>query len=113
MKLRGYNKAGEFYRMLLLWGRRSGIAGLINETPLEYGARLKYNFPRLNSEIGLIVSSFNSEVYGGVNLSREIITNTRSAWHRVRSPRNWPARLRLLLTDRGHKEEYKAALTSS
>jgi hypothetical protein len=113
MKLRGYNKAGEFYRMLLLWGRRSGIAGLINETPLEYGARLKYHFPRLNSEIGLIVSSFNSEVYGGVNLSREIITNTRSAWHRVRSPRNWPVRLMLLLTDRGQKEEYKAALTSS
>jgi hypothetical protein len=109
---RGHHKAVEFYRTLLQWGRRSGISSSIDDTPLEYGARLKYYFPCLKSEIDLIVSAFNSEVYGGIDLSRGSITNVRSAWRRLCSPRNWPARLRLLFTDRGNVERYKAALTS-
>jgi hypothetical protein len=97
MKLRGYNKAVEFYHMLLIWGRRSGIQGLMHETPLEYGSKLKYQFPRLVSDIDLIIAAFNSEVYGGMELSIESIADTRSAWRKVRSPRNWPARLKSLL----------------
>jgi hypothetical protein len=97
IKLRGYSKASEFYRLLLRWGRRSGIPGLINETPLEYADRLKDHFPRLKTDIELIVSSFNREVYGGLALPGELISDTRSSWRRLRSPFNWPARLKRLL----------------
>lgn len=102
-KLSGYHKAAELYRMLLAWGRRSGIAGFINETPLEYAARLKCKFPRMQYEIDSIVSAFNSEFYGGINLPREIMASALSAWRRLRSPRNWPARIkRLFFADSWH-----------
>lgn len=92
-KIRGFNKASEFYQMLLLWGHRSGTSKYLNETPLEYGNRLKTGFPHLEYEIKLIINAFNTEVYAGVNPDQKIIADTRSAWKKLRNPLNWPARL--------------------
>ncbi|MBN2402656.1 MAG: DUF4129 domain-containing protein [Spirochaetes bacterium] len=104
-KLSGYHKAAELYRMLMAWGRRSGVAGSISETPLEYGTRLRLRFPRLKNDIDLIVNAFNSEVYGGINLPRGMIADARSAWSRLRSPRNWPARLKRIFFSGGSRYE--------
>ena len=92
--LKGYHKAVELYRMLLLWGRHSGISRRENETPLEYGTRLNCQFPRLKSEIDTIVGALNIEIYRGADLPRELISGTRRAWRRLRSPRNWPSRMK-------------------
>ena len=94
LSIRGYKKAAELYAVLLGWGQRSGLARFIHETPLEFGTRLDKHFPRLKSEIDVIVSAFNREVYGEVNMSGEGMRQALSAWRALRSPRHWPLRLK-------------------
>jgi hypothetical protein len=65
-------------------------------TPAEVGARLQQRFPRLRAEIGSIVEAFNQEVYREAALPAERMAEVRTAWRRVRSPRQWPARLEIL-----------------
>lgn len=92
LSIRGYRKAAELYVVLLSWGRRSGLACLIHETPLEFGARLDKQFPRLRTQIDLIISAFNAEVYGELTISSEEMKKALSAWRTLRSPRYWPQR---------------------
>ncbi len=102
--LKGYRKAADLYQRLLLWGHRSGISCFINETPLEFGARLNQNFPWLKNEIGIIINAFNDEAYGRNIPSPSTIKKAVLAWHKLRSLRNWPLRLKFLLFNRPGRE---------
>jgi len=93
-KLKGYRDPVQLYRALRKWGRRSGLPHLLSETPGEYGSRLKKQFPSLTPDIGRIVETFNLVVYGEVNLDDGQMTLVRLSWKRLRSARNWPARLK-------------------
>jgi hypothetical protein len=79
---------------LLKWGQHNGLAHFIHETPLEFSARLSKHFPRLTSEINVIVSAFNRETYAEVHMSSEGMKKVLSAWRTLRSPRHWPRRLK-------------------
>jgi hypothetical protein len=92
--LKGYRDAVQIYRALLKWGRRSGLPHLLSETPVEYGSRLRMQFPSLTREIGGIVEAFNLVVYGEVALDDEQMTLAKLSWRRLRSPRYWPARVK-------------------
>ncbi len=95
LSISGYTKASELYDVLLRWGRRSGLACFTHETPIEFGERLTKYFPRLKTQINLIISAFNREVYGEVNMSGEDMKETLSAWRIIKSPRHWPHRLKI------------------
>ncbi len=92
--LKGYRDAAQFYSALLKWGRRSGLPHFLSETPVEYGSRLRMQFPSLTGEIGGIVEAFNLEVYGEVALDDEQMTLAKLSWRRLCSPRYWPARVK-------------------
>ena len=95
-RLTGLRCARNGYRALLAWARRSGLPSRLVQTPSELGARLQQRFPPLRAEIGSIVEAFNEEVYREVVLPGERITEIRSAWRRLRSPRQWPVRFRAM-----------------
>ncbi|HUL20498.1 MAG TPA: DUF4129 domain-containing protein [Thermodesulfobacteriota bacterium] len=93
-ELKGCHRAADFFAVLLRWGRHSGLSRLTSETPMEYGLRLKSQFPSLEREIGWIIEAFHHEVYGEIRLDRRQLAMARRAWHRLRSPLHWPSRLR-------------------
>jgi hypothetical protein len=93
-RLKGYRDAVQLYHALLKWGRRSGLPHHLNETPAEYGSRLRNRFPSLIGEIGGIVEAFNLVVYGEAALDAEQMTAAKLSWRKLRSPRYWPARLK-------------------
>ena len=95
-RLAGVRCARDGYRALLAWARRSGLSPVPAQTPAEIGARLQQRFPRLRAEIGSIVEAFNEETYREVVLPAERMAEVRSAWRLVRSPRQWPARIKVL-----------------
>jgi len=66
----------------------------LNETPLEYGLRLKNRFPLLKREIALIIEAFNQEAFGEITLDEQQSAEAKSAWRRLRSPLHWPSRLK-------------------
>jgi len=93
-RVKGHRGVIQLYIALLIWGRHSGLAHSLSETPKEYGLRLKHRFPILTRDIELIVESFNEVVYGQINLSEHQLVLTQTAWCRLRSPRHWPSRFR-------------------
>jgi hypothetical protein len=95
-RLAGVQCARDGYRALLAWARRSGLRPALAHTPSEVGARLQQRFPLLRAEIGSIVEAFNEETYREVVLSAERMVEVRSARRRLRSPRHWPARIKVL-----------------
>lgn len=95
-RLTGLQTARDAYRVLLAWARRSGSSPISAQTPSELGGRLTERFPSLRDEIGSIVGAFNEEVYREIVLPGERMTEVRSAWRRLRSPRQWPARVRVM-----------------
>jgi uncharacterized protein DUF4129 len=95
-RLTGLQRAGDAYRALLAWTRRSGLPLVPAQTPSELGVRLKERFPSLRAEIGWIVEAYNEEVYREIVVRDEGMVEVRSAWRRLRSPRQWPARIRVM-----------------
>ena len=95
-RLAGARYARDGYRALLAWARRSGLSPIPAQTPAEIGARLQQRFPCLRAEIGSIVEAFNEETYREVALSADRMAEVRSAWRELRSPRQWPARIKVL-----------------
>jgi len=93
-RVKGYKAAVQLYTALLNWGRHSGLPHSLNETPNEYGFRLKNRFPLLTREIESIIQAFNQEVYGEITLNQQQFAIVKSAWHRLRSPLHWPSRLK-------------------
>jgi hypothetical protein len=92
-RLKPYRDAVQLYRALLKWGRRSGLPHRLSETPVEYGSRLRKQFPSLTGEIERIVEAFNLVVYGEEALDDQQMTLAKVCWRRLRSPQYWPARL--------------------
>lgn len=97
---RGYTRAAELFSVLLEWGRRSGLPRLTSDTPLEFGARLNQQFPRLKTEIETIIAALNIEVYGEKNLTCEQFAGALLAWHTLRSPVHWPRRFKTRFVNR-------------
>ena len=94
-RFKGHRGVIQLYIALLIWGRHSGLAHSLSETPKEYGLRLKHRFPILTRDIELIVESFNEVVYGEMDLGKHRLALTaQTAWRRLRSPRHWPSRFR-------------------
>lgn len=92
----GLRCARDGYRALLAWARRSGLRPAMAHTPAEIGARLQRRFPHLRAEIRTIVGAFHEEVYREEVLPADRLAEVRSAWRRLRSPRQWPRRLKVL-----------------
>jgi hypothetical protein len=93
-RAKGYKGAAQLYAALLLWGRHSGLPHFLSETPLEYGLRLKNQFPSLKKEIESITEAFNQEVYAETTLSEKQLSQVRFGLRRMRSPIHWPSRLK-------------------
>jgi len=102
-RVRGYNTAVQLYAALLRWGRHSGLRHVLNETPAEYGLRLRRQFPAVKGEIEVIVEAFNQAVYGEIVLSHQQMAMAQLAWRRLLSPLCWPSRLRSCLLQPGDK----------
>ncbi len=96
--LKKIDSAAAVYAGLLRWGRRSGLPAVSSETPVEYGGRLKQRFPRLKTEIEMIVEAFNREIYGQIPPQKRILDRIRSAQGRMRNPRHWPSRMKAWFT---------------
>lgn len=84
-----------FFRLLLAWGKASGIPIALSETPFEYGVRLGGHFPKFKGEIGLIVDHFNREIYGKKTLKGENLIQLKNSWRRLNSPLHWPTRFKM------------------
>lgn len=82
------------YKVLLGWGRHSGVPQSLAETPTEYGRRLSHRFPGVKREVLLITEVFNRHVYGNKILSEEELDQAGTAWRKMRSPLCWPIRLK-------------------
>jgi len=91
---KGHKGAVQLFTALLSWGRHSGLPLFLSETPREYGLRLKDRFPSLKREIESIIEAFNQEVYGEIILNEQQLAIVESALRRLRSPFNWPSRLK-------------------
>jgi hypothetical protein len=87
----------EFYAALRRWGRYSGLPPEANETPLEYGRRLSRRFPRVKTEILLIIEMLHREVYGESRLQPRQIQTIRMSWKKLQSPLRWPFRIKSLM----------------
>jgi hypothetical protein len=96
-KSRGPRSAVELYRALAGWGRTSGLPQGISETPAEYGLRLEKRFPNLESDIQTIIGTHCEMVYGFATGGTEKFAAAYAAFKRIRSPKNWPVRIRSLL----------------
>jgi hypothetical protein len=82
----------ELYGALSSWGRHSGLSRNQFETPLEYRSRLARRFPELAPPIETIIKLFNSELYGGLSLSREMLETGIKAKRQLCRPIYWPKR---------------------
>ncbi len=96
----GYVGAAELFSVLSEWGRRSGIPRLATDTPLEFGTRLSHQFPKLKAEIEAIITALSIETYEEQRLTREQFANALAAWRTLRSPVQWPKRLKIKLINR-------------
>ena len=94
--------AVQLYTALLRWGRRSGVPRLANETPREYGSRLKRRFPAVTREVASIVEAFNQTVYGGIVLKDHRLALTQAAWRTLSSPLLWGRRLKMWFVQPGN-----------
>jgi hypothetical protein len=90
--------AEKFYKILLRWGRFSGLQHVASETPREYGIRLSSRFPRIEKEIRLIVHVHDKAVYGCIPPERLQISQTKLALRKIRNPLLWFTRIRSLLS---------------
>jgi hypothetical protein len=88
--------AEKFFKLLLRWGRFSGLKHLVSETPKEYGIRLGYRFPQIEKEISLIIHVHDEAIYGCISPDSHQISRARLALRRIRSPLLWLARIKSL-----------------
>ena len=90
----GYTRATELFSVLSEWGRRSGLPRLITDTPLEFGARLSRQFPKLKAEIETIITALSIEAYEEKRLTGQQFASALIAWRTLRNPVHWPRRLK-------------------
>ncbi len=87
----------QLFSRLSAWGARSGLPRGSTETPGEYGARLGARFKGLSRDIMLLVDLVNRELYSNLRPGFAHRREGLEAWRRLRRPRNWFPRLRVLL----------------
>jgi len=84
------------FKLLLRWGRFSGLKHTVSETPKEYGIRLGNRFPHIEKEIGLIIHMHDETIYGFTSPDSHQISRVRLALRRIHSPRLWFTRIKSL-----------------
>lgn len=84
------------FNRLTAWGARSGLPRGPTDTPMEYGMMLSGRFKDLSGDILLIVDLVNRELYADRRPGPDHRGEGRKAWRRLRSPRHWYSRLRVL-----------------
>jgi len=82
------------FARLLKWGKRSGVVKEPDETPLEYAVRLQHRFKPLENEIETIISAFQLETYGQVNLIQDKIQRVNCAVKTIHRPYFWLIRVK-------------------
>jgi hypothetical protein len=92
--IKGPQTAVQLYSTLIGWGYLSGLPHVSCETPLEYGSRLGNRFPLMKNEIHLVIKAHSEMVYGSNANNLEMLSLARTALRKLRSPTNWPARLK-------------------
>jgi len=97
VSFRPYENAQQIYMFLQRWGKMSGLYRMPQETPEEYGNRLKTAIPGLEKELTEIVNAFNEEIYGKRRLDKARIARLKKAASRLRSPVFWLARTKMVL----------------
>jgi hypothetical protein len=95
--VKGPQTAVQLYAALVGWGHFSGMPHVPCETPLEYGSRLAIRFPHLENDIQRVIRTHSETVYGADENNEEKVAVARSAFRRLRTPRNWPTRIKSLL----------------
>lgn len=85
------------FKLLLRWGRLSGLKHSVFETPKEYGFRLRDRFPQIDKEIKLIIHLHDAAIYGFTFPDSYQISCVKLAMKRIRSPRLWFTRMKSLL----------------
>ncbi|MCL2669482.1 MAG: DUF4129 domain-containing protein [Syntrophaceae bacterium] len=93
--LLGYPTAAGLYGALRGWGARSGLPPFHAETPREFALRLQVRFPTLRSRFAGIIDAYQQEVYEEKRLTGPVIAAANKDWRYLRSPRRWPARLKI------------------
>ncbi len=86
---RKIDDAGQGFVWLVKWGKRSGVAKESDQTPLEYAIRLQHRFKPLENEIRTIISAFQLEIYGQVNLAQDKIQHVTYAVKTIHRPSFW------------------------
>ncbi len=86
------------FHRLSAWGARSGLPRQATETPLEYGTRLCSCFEGLSRDIALLTDLVNREVWSSAPPGPNERRSGLLAWRRLRSPRQWHRRLRILFS---------------
>ena len=89
-----YRRAAQLYAALLRWGRYSGAPHRVYESPLEFGARLKHNFPKVSKEIDMIINAFHQETYAERELDPQQLAAAQQALRTLRHPLFWGHRLK-------------------
>jgi hypothetical protein len=84
------------FKLLIRWGRFSGLKHNVSETPKEYGIRLGNRFPQIEKEIRLIIHFHDEAIYGCILPDRHQISRTKLALRRIRSPLLWYTRIKTL-----------------
>jgi len=84
----------QVYMALIGWGHLSGLTRLPCETPVEYGTRLGNRFPLVKNEIHIVIKTHSQMVYGPHANNLEMLSLARVALRKLRSPANWPTRLK-------------------
>lgn len=96
--IRSFNRrtddAGQGFVWLLKWGKRSGVTKESDQTPLEYAIRLQHQFKPLENEIRTIISAFQLEFYGQVNLAQDKIQQVTYAVKTIHRPSFWLMRIK-------------------
>lgn len=93
-------KAGRAFYRLLTWGRRSGFKRKETETAEEYVRALAIYFPGKQADFNLVLQIFQEEIYGEKLPNNEKLKKGEKAIRKLYSPLNWPARLRIRITER-------------
>jgi hypothetical protein len=86
--------AADLYTTLLIWGKKSGIRIKPGETPLEYGNRLVRHFPRLATEISVVIDLIQQEAYREIKLKPGQVSTGKQAKAKMDHPRFWNCRIR-------------------
>ena len=91
---RNIRDAGKGFECLTKWGKKSGVAKALDETPSEYALRLQQRFRPLENEIRTIIFAFQLEAYGEISLDPDEISQVAGAVRTIHSPAFWLLRLK-------------------